>query len=113
MKKSSIALIAVFVVLGVVIILAASSSNSGLGKIIFGNDDTVVKTCTDSDVNNKFLDGLNYGTTGTIKFLRSSFRDYCKIDGKTLIEYYCKNGLITKTTYECPNGCDKSQGRCK
>ena len=61
----------------------------------------VVKTtCTDSDKGKFYL----------VKGITSGSKDYCKIDGKTLVEYYCDKGKKKDFSYKCPAGC--KNGAC-
>ncbi len=55
-------------------------------------------SCTDSD------SGLDYFTKGTVTYNGETYEDYCSSDS-TVVEYFCKDGIVERTGYRCPNGC--------
>lgn len=61
-------------------------------------------TCFDSD------GGMVYGTVGTVNYDGVTYTDTC-IDGSTLREFYCDNGLAEKNV-ACGAGQKCENGRC-
>jgi len=83
----------------------------GIFLVLFGTVG-VFATCTDSDVNQEYPDGLNYYAKGSVSLSYGTpVYDYCSSANKNqLVEKYCAADIPEDAYYICYNGC--KEGAC-
>jgi len=92
----------IFVAVAIVAVLVL-----GLGNLTGTSTYDAPEGCSDSDVSLEYDDGINYYTTGIVKYANKeySYTDYCFSRGtgpeKYVNEYYCLADNIESKDYNC------------
>jgi len=88
-----------------------NGSNGGTNVSCSAPKVVISTSCTDTDVNATYPDGLNYYQKGTTTDVTQSLTDSCSTTSSNLLfEYNCQYNHVYLNDFTCPNGC--SNGVC-